>query len=607
MPDGLMQWYDEHRGEGRVLHGGKEYPVRAEAIERRARVPGARVRFDVERRDGIDVAVDVRLREGTRVARRQRRFGDQVGARRADTKGSAPFARPHPEMGLRLATHPEVVARRWAEHVADDDVEGATMLYAPDAVVHAGDEVLRGRRIHGWLSASGLLGHVEDTQTRGAGDIIALRWSGRDGRAETSWVRVVHGEIAEQWLAGARPPAEELRPRAAAGFEPVVDVLALDPGAAGARRRAEQKLRRVMAMTADPILYARVKLAIAPDPAVERPALAQATLDVNGQLVRAHVAAHNPSEAVDLLEGRLRDQLQHRAEHERALRHRTAFPEPGEWRHGQVTTERPVYFDRPAEERQVVRHKTFSLGELSLDEAAFDLEMLGYDFYMFRDLASGDDAMLYRLPGGGYGLEHLHPSSLDAGTATVDVTVEAAGAPTLSLDDAVEWLEIGRGRFVFFRDPETDRGNVVYHRYDGHYGLITPVAEPVPPTEPALVRRRLRAELVRLGEVRAALLAEALDAEPQTVQLSETASIDQHQADLGTETFERERDLSLLEDIDEEIADVHRAFVRLDRGTYGLCEACGRAIPVERLQAMPAARFCLEHQAEAEIIPGIAR
>ena len=49
---------------------------------------------------------------------------------------------------------------------------------------------------------------------------------------------------------------------------------------------------------------------------------------------------------------------------------------------------------------------------------------------------------------------------------------------------------------------------------------------------------------------------------------------------------------------------MQRAFVRLDRGTYGRCEACGAEIPDDRLLAVPAARFCLEHQAEAEVIPG---
>jgi RNA polymerase-binding transcription factor DksA len=48
------------------------------------------------------------------------------------------------------------------------------------------------------------------------------------------------------------------------------------------------------------------------------------------------------------------------------------------------------------------------------------------------------------------------------------------------------------------------------------------------------------------------------------------------------------------------LMDVDRAIRMLDAGTYGLCEACGRPIPPERLDAYPAARFCLEDQQNHE-------
>ena len=52
MPDGLLQWYDDRRGEGRVVRGGRRYPERAEDMEPHAPVPGARVHFDGKRRAG---------------------------------------------------------------------------------------------------------------------------------------------------------------------------------------------------------------------------------------------------------------------------------------------------------------------------------------------------------------------------------------------------------------------------------------------------------------------------------------------------------------------------------------------------------------------------
>lgn len=47
---------------------------------------------------------------------------------------------------------------------------------------------------------------------------------------------------------------------------------------------------------------------------------------------------------------------------------------------------------------------------------------------------------------------------------------------------------------------------------------------------------------------------------------------------------------------DAAIEDVDRALRMLEKGTYGICEKCGRTIPPERLEAQPASRYCLEDQ-----------
>ena len=113
-------------------------------------------------------------------------------------------------------------------------------------------------------------------------------------------------------------------------------------------------------------------------------------------------------------------------------------------------------------------------------------------------------------------------------------------------------------------------------------------------------RPRLNDELERLTGLRDEFLAQGLTTESEGESLAELSSVDQHQADLGTETFERERDLSILERVEAELADVEHALRRLDEGTYGICEACGKPISDDRLEAQPAARFCLEDQALAE-------
>jgi hypothetical protein len=54
------------------------------------------------------------------------------------------------------------------------------------------------------------------------------------------------------------------------------------------------------------------------------------------------------------------------------------------------------------------------------------------------------------------------------------VTLDPQPAPRLVLAEARERLELGGLPFVFFVDRDSHRGAVLYHRYDGHYGLITP-------------------------------------------------------------------------------------------------------------------------------------
>lgn len=113
-------------------------------------------------------------------------------------------------------------------------------------------------------------------------------------------------------------------------------------------------------------------------------------------------------------------------------------------------------------------------------------------------------------------------------------------------------------------------------------------------------RRRLDEEQARLGEVRSANEAEHLDSESETDGLSELSSLDQHQADHATETLDREKDLSILERVEAELADIEHAMSRLDDGIYGTCEACGGPIGEERLRAAPASRLCLADQERAE-------
>lgn len=116
----------------------------------------------------------------------------------------------------------------------------------------------------------------------------------------------------------------------------------------------------------------------------------------------------------------------------------------------------------------------------------------------------------------------------------------------------------------------------------------------------AQAREHLLAEHERLARLREGFEAEHLHDEAGDDSAGELSHADQHVADVASETFEREKDFSILEQVEAELDDVERALARLDEGTYGTCEACHEPIGDDRLAAMPAARFCVQHQEQAE-------
>lgn len=119
---------------------------------------------------------------------------------------------------------------------------------------------------------------------------------------------------------------------------------------------------------------------------------------------------------------------------------------------------------------------------------------------------------------------------------------------------------------------------------------------------PETARQRLDEERQRLARLRDDLVGEVADEEAGASE--ELSHLDQHPAEAGSETQAREQDLSMLEQVEGELAALEDAYARLEAGTYGTCEVCGRPIDEERLAAVPAARRCAEHQLAAEASEG---
>lgn len=114
-------------------------------------------------------------------------------------------------------------------------------------------------------------------------------------------------------------------------------------------------------------------------------------------------------------------------------------------------------------------------------------------------------------------------------------------------------------------------------------------------TGPGEARARLEGEQERLQALRDGI--GQMGSESENESLAELSDADQHPADVGTETFERERDQGILESVEAELDDVTAALERLEQGRYGICEACGRPIGAERLEALPATRYCVDDAA----------
>ncbi len=101
-------------------------------------------------------------------------------------------------------------------------------------------------------------------------------------------------------------------------------------------------------------------------------------------------------------------------------------------------------------------------------------------------------------------------------------------------------------------------------------------------------RERIAAEQSRVEGLIEGLKTELGTSENDDI--SELADYDQHPADTATETFEREKDLSILEQLENELAELQAALERIDAGTYGIDEETGDPIDPERLEAFPTAR-----------------
>ena len=81
---------------------------------------------------------------------------------------------------------------------------------------------------------------------------------------------------------------------------------------------------------------------------------------------------------------------------------------------------------------------------------------------------------------------------------------------------------------------------------------------------------------------------------------SEASAFGMHQADAGSDAYDRDFALSLLSQEQDALYEIDEALKRIELGTYGKCEMSGKPIPHARLEAIPFARFTVECQSQLE-------
>ena len=102
-------------------------------------------------------------------------------------------------------------------------------------------------------------------------------------------------------------------------------------------------------------------------------------------------------------------------------------------------------------------------------------------------------------------------------------------------------------------------------------------------------------------EKQLAEIAESTFAGNQT-DLTGEMGFDEEYADAGSATYEREKDLSLVINLRDLQEKIDKAMAKIDEGTYGLCDRCGKPIEKARLKALPYANLCLkDKQAEERV------
>ena len=133
---------------------------------------------------------------------------------------------------------------------------------------------------------------------------------------------------------------------------------------------------------------------------------------------------------------------------------------------------------------------------------------------------------------------------------------------------------------------------------------VLSIAEAPATQAPSKFRREYKRWKDTLISLRHRLRQEGSHLEEEGLKaLEQEVSVD-HMADYGSDSYEQDTTLALIENKSDALRDVDEAIRRIEVRTYGLCEECEQLIPHGRLEILPHARYCVTCQAKREdVIP----
>jgi putative sigma-54 modulation protein len=158
------------------------------------------------------------------------------------------------------------------------------------------------------------------------------------------------------------------------------------------RTYAQEKLRKLDRLVADPTRV-ELELALETNPKIAANHIAEATVWTKGPVLRARESSADMKASIDQLVDKLERQVKRYREKRRPRRHSRA----------------DVGFQAPPltasdEEPTIVKTKQFTVKPMSPEEAVLQLELVGHDFFVFRNADSGEVNVLYRRRDGDFGL-----------------------------------------------------------------------------------------------------------------------------------------------------------------------------------------------------------